>query len=89
MDKDRCERVKPLLNDVLEQIETASIRLADAEDFIIYQGNNVMQLEEQVKQLEDELLSKKKLLKEAEEEAQKSVSVIETYFDRISGVGIR
>ena len=77
------------MKDTLEIIETSSIRLADAEDFIIYQGNNVLRIEEQIKALEAELAAKKKEQEDKVKEEIEMLDAIEEYYDRISGVGIR
>ena len=77
------------MKDTLEIIETSSIRLADAEDFIIYQGNNVLRIEEQIKALEAELAAKKKEQEDKVKEEIELLDAIEEYYDRISGVGIR
>ena len=83
------KRVEPLLKDSLEIIETSSIRLADAEDFIIYQGNNVLRIEEQIKALEAELALKRKEQEDKVKEEVEMLDMIEDYYDRISGIGIR
>lgn len=89
MEEDRIKKAKPMLDDVIADIETASIRLADAEDYIVYHGNDVLRLEEQVRLIKDEIESKRIMLKDAEETACSSLAEINLYFDRISGVGIR
>lgn len=88
-EEDRFKRVAPLLQDSLDIIETSSIRLADAEDFIIYQGNNILRVEEQIKHLERELAMRKDEQFLRIQEEHDMMDKLESYFDRISGIGIR
>jgi hypothetical protein len=64
-------------------------QLRKAEDCLLAEGNNALSLERQIKAVEDELLKKQKdLLKLVEEEADDR-DVIESYFERVSGLGVR
>ena len=88
-DQTRCTAAQTLLRDVLVDIETASIRLADAEDFIVYNGNEVLLLENQIKQLQQSVQQMKSELVETSAEIDTSCKVLNFYFDTISGVCMR
>jgi hypothetical protein len=78
-----------VLKDVLEDLETKSIRLADAEDYIVYSGNEVLLLENNIKRLTRDLEAKKHQLEAAEADADKALKKIDYYFEVIAGTGIR
>lgn len=89
MDEERVDRVKPLLLDVVNDIETCSIRLADAEDVIIYQGNNVLRLEQQIAELQLELQRNQQEQQQCLAEEEEAIAAIRHHESIVAGIGIR
>jgi hypothetical protein len=89
VDAERCERAMPELLNTFQDIDTAYLRLQDAEDFLMTEGNVTLNLEAEIKAVEDELLGRREELVELVEEETECLDTIEWYFERISGVGIR
>jgi hypothetical protein len=77
------------LLDILEDSETAAIRQADAEDQVDYYLPNAVMLESQCENLQMELSAKIAKLRELEAEEDQLITMINTNYESIPGIGIR
>ena len=88
-DMDRSEAALSLLSDVVEDIETSTLRLEHGEDEIEYFTPNVEELSMQYESLRLQLANKMALLSMLDAEEDRLVSLINSNYDSIAGVGIR
>ena len=88
-DIDRSEASLQLLSDVVDDIETSTLRLEHGEDEIEYYTPNVEALSSQYEHLRIELANKIASLSMLDAEEDALVSFINSNHDSIAGIGIR
>lgn len=89
IEEERLIESHGLLSDCVQDIETASIKLADIQDYIVYTSDNIDVLDEQIREIELKLSDKWKHLDVLQEEEDVDVCTINSNYDILDGVCIR